>query len=164
MAARLSPTEMQERFSKLVSGEAERPLLAFPDGPSVGAATCQSCHKAEHKSWSKQHGRAMGTLSPEDAQNAACVSCHATQKTYGLGVPTAAVTDFRTDEGVGCEACHGPGAKHIEAPSASNIVGLGESCPECILEAICTTCHTMRWDPEWSLDDRVDNLSHGDGR
>jgi hypothetical protein len=164
LSASLSPTETQNLFSKLISGEAERPLLAFPDGPSAGAEACRECHGAEHRSWSKQHGRAMGKLSAEDAQNAECVACHATQNTYGLGVPTAAVTDFRTDEGVGCEACHGPGTAHIDAPSAGTIVGLGDSCPECILEAVCTTCHTPRWDPDWSLETRMDQLSHGDSR
>ena len=43
----------------------------------------------------------------------------------------------------------------MKAPSASNIVGLGDSCPECVIEEVCTNCHTPTWDPAWHLDTRL---------
>ena len=67
---------------------------------------------------------------------------------------------WRTQEGVGCESCHGPGGAHAAAPSATNIVGLGESCPECVIEAICTSCHTEQWDPDWELKARLGAIDH----
>lgn len=59
-----------------------------------------------------------------------------------------------------CESCHGPAAAHVAAPSQSNIVGLGDACPECVIEAVCTSCHVPRWDPGWELDERLSAIAH----
>ena len=64
------------------------------------------------------------------------------------------------EEGVGCEACHGPGGAHVKEPTKDNIVGLGSSCPECVIEAICTSCHTPKWDASWDLQTRMRALQH----
>ena len=57
--------------------------------------------------------------------------------------------------GVGCESCHGAGAAHVESQSKDDIVGLGDSCPVCVLESMCTSCHTPKWDPNWNLEERL---------
>jgi hypothetical protein len=88
------------------------------------------------------------------------VRCHATPKAVGIGAPRASAADFRVDEGVGCESCHGPGAAHATAPTKDNIVGLGDSCPECVIEAICTSCHDQTWDPKWELKARMAAIPH----
>ena len=62
------------------------------------------------------------------------------------------------DDGVGCESCHGSGQAHVADPTKDNIVGLGDSCPVCVIEAVCTTCHTKEWDPDWDLDQRLEEL------
>ena len=159
LANALSDEDIAERRYQLTSGQAERPLLAFPTGPTLGADACKSCHKSEHKAWrSDPHAAAMQTLGEGDRERVACVSCHATAAASG---PLPAGLDgYRTSEGVGCEACHGPGGDHIAAPTADNIIGLGASCPECIIEGICTTCHTPAWDPGWSLKTRLKAISH----
>ncbi|MEE2828245.1 MAG: hypothetical protein VX498_03570 [Myxococcota bacterium] len=41
-----------------------------------------------------------------------------------------------------------------------NIVGLGATCPECVIEAICTRCHTPEQDPDWELSSRLGALKH----
>ena len=92
------------------------------------------------------------------AQNSKWLATAATQNAYGMGVSTASLTDFRHDEGVGCESCHGPAQAHLAEPRKDNIVGLGTSCPECVLEAICTGCHTSEWDADWELHTRLDAL------
>jgi len=163
LANTMSETELRVRLESLADGTAEKPLLAFPDGPSVGTAECKSCHESAHggrKAWKKSpHGHAMRTLSKADkASEAGCVACHATQRSYGLGAATSAVEDFRVDEGVGCESCHGPAQSHIADPRKDNIIGLGDSCPECVIEAICTGCHNPEWDPEWDLTTRLEAL------
>jgi hypothetical protein len=70
------------------------------------------------------------------------------------------LNEYRMDESVGCEACHGAGGEHVKEPTKDNIVGLGESCPECVIEAICTSCHTPAWDPGWELKTRLNSIRH----
>ena len=159
----MSEAEIRDRMQALAKGEAEKPLLAFPAGPTVGSAACADCHKEQHR-WGRKdaHARAMQSLADEGADDPACVRCHATPTALtDAGLPTeASVAGFRTDEGVGCESCHGPGAAHVASPSRGNIVGLGESCPECVIEAVCTSCHVPRWDPTWDLDTRLSAIPH----
>lgn len=161
-ANHLTEDELRERLAAIEEGRAEKPLLAFPEGPTVGSASCKSCHKKQHK-WAKAdpHAAAMGRLQEgTDATRVSCVRCHATPKAVGVGAPQAELTDFRTEEGVGCESCHGPGGAHVAAPRADNIVGLGESCPECVIEAICTSCHDRTWDPKWAIEPRLKAIAH----
>ena len=154
----LDEATFQTRLTALLKGEAPRPLLAFPEGPTVGAAACKECHKAESKHWTKTgHAHAMDVLHDNPAADASCTACHATPVVMGANESTGA---FRTDEGVGCESCHGAGAAHAKQPTAQNIVGLGETCPECVIEGICTSCHTMKWDPAWQLEPRLDAVRH----
>lgn len=153
----------------LYEGTAPRTLLAFEDGAFVGSDQCQSCHEAEHAWWKDSpHGQAMATLStpqviaehPDAPADVACVSCHASPTRSGP--PPSELAGFKTNESVGCESCHGPGERHVAAGGGSdNIQGLGESCPVCVLEAICTSCHTQAWDPEWDLDTRMQGIHHG---
>lgn len=155
----MSDEELRDRMAAIADGSADKPLLAFPDGDAVGAATCKSCHKGQHRSLKKgPHARAMRRLVGADAENVACVRCHATPA--ASGPPSQELSGYLTDEGVGCESCHGPGGDHVADPSPDNIVGLGDSCPECVIEAVCTSCHTPQWDPGWSLKARLNAIPH----
>ena len=159
IANTLSESELMERVQAISNGTAERPLLAFPEGETVGAAACVSCHKAQHKALRKApHARAMHTLEGADAERVACVRCHATPARSGP--PAETLDGYRVDEGVGCESCHGPGSAHVQQPRKDNIIGLGESCPECVIEAICTSCHTPQWDEHWSLKPALRQIPH----
>ena len=169
VASTMSEAEIEAKLVALGNGDGGRPLLAFPAGPTSGAAACKRCHKAEHKWWrSDRHAQSLDTLREADIAGAAvepattpaCVNCHATQQAYGgLGVPDS-LDGFRMDEGVGCEACHGPCGEHCDAPTADNIVGLGKSCPECVVEGVCTACHVPAWDPSWELQKRLGTTRH----
>ena len=151
--------EIQAHRRAMVRGELPRPLLAFPAGPTAGAAACQSCHPAEHAHWQgSPHARAMATLATEGADDPTCVRCHATARQSGPA-PTA-LDGFRTAESVGCESCHGPGAEHAASGGQAPIEGLGEDCPVCVIEAVCTTCHTATWDPDWALAPMLDAARH----
>jgi thiol-disulfide isomerase/thioredoxin len=162
-ATELDEAAIRQRLQDLASGDADKPLLAFPAGETVGAGVCQECHGDQHKWWRKDaHARAMGSLKGEEATDPGCVRCHATPTALtDAGMPAGeGVAAFRTSEGVGCESCHGPGGAHAAAPSKGNIVGLGDSCPECVIEAVCTSCHVPKWDPGWDLDTRIDAVHH----
>ncbi|MEL6344190.1 MAG: multiheme c-type cytochrome [Myxococcota bacterium] len=151
--------QLRDRMSAIADGTAPKPLLAFPEGDAVGAQACRSCHKKQHRTLKKApHARAMAALAGSDAENVDCVRCHATPARSGPAAED--LSGYLTDEGVGCESCHGPGQAHVQDPSADNIVGLGESCPECVIEAICTSCHTPEWAPNWDLKEALDQIPH----
>jgi len=156
----LSDEDLRKRIVAIGNGEAPRPLLAFPEGPTVGQAACKNCHKDSHKQWRKsEHAQAMARLQPSEAERVECIRCHATPTAFGAGSDTT-IAGYRTDESVGCESCHGAGGAHAESPTKENIVGLGSSCPECVIEAICTSCHTPKWDPGWELKKRMEAVRH----
>jgi thiol-disulfide isomerase/thioredoxin len=156
-AEHMDEAQIKARWAALQSGEAERPLLAFPTGQSVGAAACKDCHTKEHARWvAGPHTRASATLADHpDGKDPDCQKCHLTPAAFGLGAST---TEHLSDAGVSCESCHGPGQAHTKDPTKQNIIALGESCPECIIEEICTSCHTPQWDANWSLDVRLKSL------
>ncbi len=69
----------------------------------IGSAKCKMCHISQHKTWTaSKHAAAFGVLKPEEQKKAECAGCHTT------GFVAATVTC--NEEGVGCEACHGPGS------------------------------------------------------
>jgi thiol-disulfide isomerase/thioredoxin len=159
-AASLSTIEWREKRLSMLEGESPKPLLAFPEGPTAGSKACKSCHSSTHSGWKQSpHGRAIGSLKLLERTDVGCVRCHATPKAYG-GPPPTEASAYRLEESVGCESCHGAGTEHILSPSKSNIVGLGDSCPECVIEAVCTSCHTPKWDPEWELESRLEAAKH----
>jgi thiol-disulfide isomerase/thioredoxin len=156
----LSDAEYDQARRALYAGEAPRELLAFPEGKNVGSAACLGCHAVEHAWWSSSpHANAMASLREEGSDDPACVRCHATAKVSGP--PPAAVAGFDTLGGVGCESCHGPGEAHVAAGGGTdNIQGLGDSCPVCVIDAVCTSCHTPKWSPDWRLEERLERVKH----
>ncbi len=159
LAMHLSEAELRERWEALSGGTAPRPLLAFPEGEHVGSQACKGCHAAEYKSWKRSpHRKAMGSLGPPDTTRVDCVRCHATA--VASGPEPTSLDGFRTQEGVGCESCHGPGEAHLADPRSETVLGLGESCAECVIEEVCTSCHTASWDPGWDLQPRLDASKH----
>jgi predicted CXXCH cytochrome family protein len=51
--------------------------------------------------------------------NSNCFNCHATNLARGFDVTTRTFKTTWTEMGIGCEACHGPGRRHIEVIDAS---------------------------------------------
>ena len=100
-------------------------------GPElVGSPKCKSCHKTktgdQWKIWTEsQHAKAFEPLASEAAlkiaaekgienpQTAAeCLKCHTTKAFLGEEVVVSAKGKYADTEGVGCEACHGPGSEY----------------------------------------------------
>ena len=68
----------------------------------IGADKCKMCHKIQHTSWLEtKHAKATATAkaSTEWKFEAACLTCHATNKDEAMA-------------GVQCEACHGAGSDY----------------------------------------------------
>ncbi len=94
----------------------------------VGSAKCKMCHNSkkageqytiwENSKHSKAYetlgtdaakaiGKKMGIDNPQTSEK--CLKCHVT----GAGQPkTMFEASFKETEGVGCEACHGPGSEY----------------------------------------------------
>ena len=157
-AASMTPVEYREARTALVEGNAPRPLTAFPEGDNVGSEACGDCHAEIVSSFAKEdpHANAMKTLTSRGAaKDPACVRCHSVARPGGDPMN-------HHPGGVGCEACHGPGEQHVAAKGGvENIVGLGESCPVCVIEAICTRCHNPEQDPDWDLTKALEKIGHG---
>ncbi len=113
---------------------AARPETAAGESPYRGSQACKSCHAEAYRVWKESaHSHAMQVL--EDVQQdflPQCVSCHVTGWERPGGFRNRIATPELAD--VQCEACHGPGARHLEDTSQGyQAVGL-ESC--------AATCHT----------------------
>jgi len=126
-----------------------------------GVATCKACHLtkksgAQYKIWQDSpHAKAFETLKSEAAMKVAkkqgiedptkadaCLKCHVTAH----GVPAERKGSRLTmEEGVSCEACHGPGSEYKGRKVMKDIYegkvdgakyGLVKQTKE-----VCITCH-----------------------
>lgn len=107
----------------------------------VGTEACFDCHAETQDFWKKnEHAHAWESLEEQGKTfDADCVSCHVTG--YGMaGGSLVGKTQGRED--VQCEACHGPGSKHVEDSLPNSIVGKPT-------EASCVGCHNEHHSPRF---------------
>ena len=137
-----------------------------------GAKSCKKCHFAQHKSWKKTTlAKAFEVLKPDQAvekktaakldpkkdytKDPKCLKCHTTAYGHASGYPVVkegvAFTEEETtraklNEGVTCEACHGPGSlygpfkkKVKEEFTKADIQKLGATTP--VTADDCAHCH-----------------------
>ena len=122
----------------------------------VGAEKCKMCHNspakgAQFTKWSEsKHAKAFATLGTEEAKKAAqakgiadpqkapeCLKCHVA----GHGAAADMLGEkYKMEEGVTCEACHGPGGDymamavmkdHAKAVAAGMMEPTEETCKKC---------------------------------
>jgi hypothetical protein len=102
-----------------------------------GTNKCKPCHLKQHKSWeATSHANnfqlIVDTGKDKDVK---CLKCHAT----GYGEPGGFVDAATTPNlvGTGCEACHGPGSKHLAIKKKEEKKGtMGE-----VKKGTCEKCH-----------------------
>lgn len=151
---------MNKPFFSLLAGVLAFSLSAADDAPHyIGSAKCaKMCHKGpkKGKQWElwqeRKHSRAYTTLGTPESKAIAekkglkgnpqkadeCLKCHVT----AFGIKKELIEPTCTyEEGVGCEACHGPGSKYrklniMKNHDKSNAAGLVEQNAE-----VCTRCH-----------------------
>ncbi len=83
------------------------------DQTYVGVKECASCHFKQYIAWKKTgHAKTFEQLTAKYEKDPKCLQCHAT----GYGKPTGFKDKASTPNlaGTTCEACHGPGSKHVE--------------------------------------------------
>ncbi|MBN1154948.1 cytochrome C554 [candidate division KSB1 bacterium] len=128
----------------------------------VGIKNCKMCHNRPNAGkqfdiWSKgPHAKAYSTLATDEAREVArklglvkdpqqedqCLRCHVT----GFGVTqTQKASTYTMEEGVSCEACHGPGSVYRNMKVMKDIYEKKVDGKEYGLieqnQAVCTTCH-----------------------
>ena len=139
-------------LSSMVFADEEKPAAH----QYVGSAKCKICHNSEKKGaqytkWQEsKHSKAYETLASEAALKIGkgmgidnpqtsdkCLKCHVT----AFGAPADEKAEsFDQTEGVGCEACHGPGSDYKKmsvmkdkkaAIAAGLILPTEETCVKC---------------------------------
>lgn len=98
----------------------------------IGTKKCGSCHSAAMKTWkSSAHAGALATLEREKhARDPDCVGCHVVGLSKIGGFRSRSKTPQLAD--VGCESCHGSGAKHAVQPAKFKMGKVGaKSCAPC---------------------------------
>ena len=127
----------------------------------VGSRRCASCHSggpggAPYVTWmASRHALAYWRLATDWAhflaarreeyrdiekpiEDERCLACHTAD---GHSSSLAKEETYRDDEGVGCEACHGPGSLYLDAEVMADrirFLARGGRLPD---EGVCTTCH-----------------------
>jgi len=120
------------------------PLAPPGDASYVGADACRKCHVEQYESWQNSaHNRSLEILVDTGKQHRPeCLRCHTTGFGEASGFVDADSTPLMA--AVTCEACHGPGSRHVEAqernlgdePEYGNV-----NCAECQHTRICILCH-----------------------
>lgn len=138
-------------------------LVRAADNQYIGAKKCKSCHQADevgnqYGAWEEaRHSKAFDTLASDEAKKIAsekgiadpqkadeCLRCHVT----AFGVDESMIKrGFKSELGVQCETCHGPGADHMKArfdDAAAEKVDAKPAPGEIIAtptKATCKQCH-----------------------
>ena len=81
--------------------------------PYVGPEACKECHPIAYNVWkSSAHAKALDALKKKSAtKNETCLKCHVTPWEPPAGWSSWEYAKFAPE--LGCEACHGLGASHI---------------------------------------------------
>ena len=172
---RTPPIDVKKGMADIAHPLPQNPVSGAPPAPAApsqaagprytGAAACGQCHKGErmghqYSLWRMSpHARAWAVLAtPRGSETAArrklqgdpvrrpeCLKCHST------GYGAAHLPASTLDEGVGCEACHGPGSDYMaEAvmrdPRAAKAAGLNP-----VPREACARCHSAKFNTQEAL-------------
>ncbi len=148
-------------------------------GKFVGSKKCMDCHEPSYDVWKKTgHAEAWETLVELEVPrnyDPECISCHVVgwhpteYFPYESGFLSAEETPRLID--VGCETCHGPGEKHIEAE-----MGADEELQKKLQKALvvtkeqmrdsknhwCLNCHDLDNSPDFNFEEYWPKVEHYD--
>ena len=134
---------------------------AEPAGPAVtppadqtyvGTKACTACHLKQWMAWkkTKHNTDAFAKLPAKYKTDAACLACHST----GFGTASGFKDEASTPNlaGTTCEACHGPGSKHVEAakpfistkPTPEQETMLRGTIYKVLPQNVCMRCHATQ--------------------
>jgi hypothetical protein len=113
--------------------------------PYATSEACAKCHQSEFDKWQKtRHSHAFAALETRQRTfDAACVGCHSLGFQDRGGFINIKATPQLAN--VHCESCHGPGAEHVNAPTAGNY----KTPPK---NQSCLICHDRDNSPDFDFD------------
>jgi hypothetical protein len=131
----------------LLDQEPRLPTAAF-----AGSAKCAPCHAQAYALWKASgHAHALKDLEAEgESRDPDCVRCHVTGLDSTVGFVSRVRTPALAD--VGCEACHGPGAKHVADPGAAKLPKVHRTA--------CARCHDLGHSPGFVFPNFWRRISH----
>ena len=107
-------------------------------GDYLGYTSCMPCHNEIVSGWqTTPHANAFETLKEQGEEKqdiAGCVQCHVVAFEKDGGYIDRALTPELKD--VQCEACHGPGRRHVESDGDPSEILVR------VDENLCRSCHT----------------------
>lgn len=142
----------------------------------VGVNKCKMCHLSQYKAWqASKHSNSFAALVSGPAETKAamakalgidlpadpskddhCVACHTTGFQLAGGYPAADSVKTAGVMNVSCENCHGPGAKHVSAPTAEKKKWINRNNGA----AFCQTCHTSGMSPNFKFEEFHAKIAH----
>jgi YVTN family beta-propeller protein len=147
-------------------------------GPKyMGAIACAKCHKGpmmgyQYSRWRMSaHARAYAALATEQAQEVArqmgvtgdpqqspaCLKCHSTA---GNPEPGTALASYTPAEGVGCEACHGPGSEYSPQAIMMDKRAAMASGLKAVTAEMCTPCHAKAHEKPFDMPKPAKAVQH----
>jgi len=144
----------------------------------VGSNKCKMCHKTEKQGkqysiWEESaHAKAYLTLAGEETKAVAakleiedpqqsdqCLICHVTALSVADSLKDKT---FSIEEGVGCEACHGPGSDYKKMSimkDREKSIAAGLLLPD---EGTCLSCHNEESPTykEFNYEERLAQIAH----
>lgn len=114
-----------------------------PSDPFSGSDACGKCHSKALAAWHKsKHSHALTTLENDGhGRDPDCVACHSTGLEFEGGFTSRQATPDLA--AVGCESCHGAGAKHSASPKLFPMPKVGEKS--------CGGCHRPEQSPNFNF-------------
>lgn len=144
--------ELQGAISKRKIRASESHPFDESPVPYVGSEICGSCHAQAVAAWrNSAHARAWDTIRKDDHDRISlCHQCHTT----GYQQPGGGALNRLPPKlaAVGCEACHGPGGRHVGDPKQA---GLTRSSEES-----CRSCHTPGQTPDFNYAEHWARIRH----
>ncbi|MBR0192542.1 MAG: hypothetical protein IJQ31_10810 [Thermoguttaceae bacterium] len=146
------------------------------NGEYVGSKRCESCHEESYKVWkTSRHSIAWKSLeksNPPRTFDPECIACHVEgwnaehRMPFKSGFLGVDVTPDLIN--VGCESCHGPGEKHMQAEIGSN-EKLQEKYREALhldasdkekMKVLCIQCHDLDNSPKFDYERYYKVIEH----
>ncbi len=135
---------------------------AEPAGPAVtppadqtyaGTKACTACHLKQWMAWKKtKHATdSFAKLPAKYKTDATCLPCHSTG--YGAASGFKDETSTPNLAGTTCEACHGPGSKHVEVAkpfiskktlTAEETASIRGTIYKVLPQNVCMRCHATQ--------------------